>query len=384
MKILITTACSFVVTVAAIVTFITPLVSAQETKQSDGEAMYHRCMDFESYIKGGSIRAHWMADGSSFWYAEGAPENTIIWKVNPKGNTKTLFFDTPRLREALSRLLGHQQPRQGLPFAEFTFVDDGENTIKFTIEDKAFILQLDTYIVTPAPVLSYEEKVRLAPQVVRKGAYGGSDLMELPSPDGKWLATVRDHNLWLRSKLDGHATQITSDGIQDFGWELSGARWSPISSKLTIRKVDARKNRKVPVVHWLKSVVDVEWFPSLASPAQEDELLPPVELYVVDIPSHRKVRIDTGKETDNFISITGWLPDGSEVLFRRVNRVMNKVEVLAADPATGSARLILTETSKNLHRRNGAGLATAFYPSVRREKVHLDVGTRRLAAPLPV
>ena len=39
-----------------------------------------------------------MADGSRFWYAEGAPDNTVIYKVDPKANTKTPMFDTARLR----------------------------------------------------------------------------------------------------------------------------------------------------------------------------------------------------------------------------------------------------------------------------------------------
>ena len=324
---------------------IAPLVAAQETKKSEREAMYYRYLEFPSYVKGGSIQPHWMADGSSFWYTEGVPANTVIWKVDPKANTKTPLFDTARLRKALAPLLGHEPPYQGLPFADFTFVD-GENAVKFAVENKEFILQLDTYVVTRAPLLSEEEKKRLVPQVVRKGAYGWPDVMELPSPDGRSFASLKDHNLWLRSKLDDRAIQMTSDGIEDFGWELPGAQWLPDGSKLAIRKVDSRKVTKIPVVHWLKPTVEVEWFPSLASPARIGEPLPRVELYVVDILAKRAVRIDTGEEADHYISIIGWRPDGSELLFRRVNRALNKVDMLAADPATGSARLVLTESQK--------------------------------------
>jgi catechol 2,3-dioxygenase-like lactoylglutathione lyase family enzyme len=44
---------------------ITPLVRAQEAEQSEREAMYYRYLEFASYVKGGSIQPHWMADGSS-------------------------------------------------------------------------------------------------------------------------------------------------------------------------------------------------------------------------------------------------------------------------------------------------------------------------------
>ena len=89
---------------------IAPLTPAQEAQQSEREAMYYRYMEFASYVKGGSVEPHWMADGSSFWYAEGAPANTIIWKVDPKANTKTPLFDTERLRQALTPTLGHEPP----------------------------------------------------------------------------------------------------------------------------------------------------------------------------------------------------------------------------------------------------------------------------------
>ena len=50
-----------------------PLARAGEPTQLEREAMYYRYLEFPSYVKGGSIEPHWMADGSSFWYANGAP-----------------------------------------------------------------------------------------------------------------------------------------------------------------------------------------------------------------------------------------------------------------------------------------------------------------------
>jgi len=84
---------------------IVPLVDAQEPTRSEQEAMYYKYLNFASYVKGGSIQPHWMADGSSFWYAEGAPANTVIYKIDPKANTKTPLFNTEQLRQALTAVL---------------------------------------------------------------------------------------------------------------------------------------------------------------------------------------------------------------------------------------------------------------------------------------
>ncbi|MHC4329608.1 MAG: S9 family peptidase [Planctomycetota bacterium] len=335
--------------VAGIVVMSSP-VRAQEPEQSEKEAMYYRYLEFPSYVKGGSIKPHWMADGSSFWYAEGDPNNTIIYKVNPEANTKTPLFDTARLRQALTVLLGFEPPYQGLPFDEFTFVE-GEKAVKFTVEDKEFILHLDTYTITRVPALYEEEKSRLAPQVARKGTIMIPDLWEVLSPDRRWFAGLKDHNLWLRSATDDRSVQITTDGIKDYEWgflqaEEAGpwAEWSPDSSKLAVKKVDSRKVAPIPIVHWLKPTVEVEWIPYPF--AHEGGPLRQSELFVVDILSKRQVRVDTGKEPDQYIHIVGWRPDGSELLFLRMNREFKKLELMAANPSTGSTRLVLTEIQK--------------------------------------
>ncbi|MCH7595066.1 MAG: hypothetical protein IID35_00775 [Planctomycetes bacterium] len=124
-----------IVLLVACMVVSTPLARAGDPGRSRREAMYYRYLEFPSYVKGGAIAPHWMADGSSFWYAKGAPENTVVYKVDPKANTKTPFFDTARLRQVLTGLLGNEPPQLGLPFNEFTFVDDGEKTVKFTVKD---------------------------------------------------------------------------------------------------------------------------------------------------------------------------------------------------------------------------------------------------------
>ena len=60
--------------------------SAQEKQQSEREKMFQDYLRFASLVKGGSVQPHWMADGNSFWYAEGVPEATVIFKVDPIAN----------------------------------------------------------------------------------------------------------------------------------------------------------------------------------------------------------------------------------------------------------------------------------------------------------
>ena len=41
-----------------------PPLAAQNAEQTTREAMYYRYLEFASYVKGGSVEPHWMADGS--------------------------------------------------------------------------------------------------------------------------------------------------------------------------------------------------------------------------------------------------------------------------------------------------------------------------------
>ncbi len=325
-----------------------PPVRAQETTQSEREAMYYRYLEFDSYVKGGSIRPHWMADGSSFWYAEGAPASTVIYKVDPVANTKKPLFDAARLREALTPLLGDQPPYRGLPFADFAFLNNSEKAVKFTADDKEFILQLDTYTITRAPLLSSEEKDRLVARVIEQGFVGGApswgDIKEVLSPDRRWFAGIKNHNLSLRSTYDGRTQALTTDGIEDYFWTVDDAHWSPDNLRLAVKKIDARQAAKIPIVHWLGPIEEVEWvYPHrtmTGGPMRQPEL------FVVDILSRRQIRVDTGEERNQYLHVLGWLPDGSELLFLRVDRWLKNLQLMAADPNTGAARVILSETQK--------------------------------------
>ncbi len=312
-------------------------LGAQDAKQSEREAMYRRYLEFPSYVKGGSIQPHWMADGSSFWYAEGVPAHTVVYKVEPAANTKGQLFDTARLRRALTEALGHEPPYQGLPFSAFTFVD-GEEAVQFTVENKAFVLQLATYTITQVPTASEEEKRRLIPQAG-----------EVLSPDGRWFAGVKDHNVWLRSTSEKEAVQLTKGGLEDYEWGHDiwnrWLHWSPDSSKLVTSKIDLRQYPKIPLVHYLQPREEVEWKRDYNPRADED--VPQTELYIIDTVSRQHVRVETGEGPHYFLyAHSGWCPDGSELIFQTMSRYYKKLELLAANPQTGTTRIILTETQK--------------------------------------
>jgi len=334
---------------ALILLLLSVSIRAEENKQSERRKIFAQYLRFASMVKGGTIQPHWMADGNCFWFAEGEPYSTIIFKVDPVANTKEPLFDTERLRRALTPVLGHEPPYKGLPFSKFTFVD-GEKTVEFTVEKKEFKCQLDTYEISQILPQSQKERERFIPRIAHKGMFGGdAPVMEILSPDKRWFLGVEDYNLCLRSTYDGRIESLTDCGVKDyewmigmFEWAYASASWSPDSFKVAATKMDSRHVLKIPIVHWLKHTEEVEYrnYVKCGKP------MPKAELYVIDILSKKKVKIETGDPENMFLSILSWRPDGSEMILARMDREFKRVDLMVANPSSGATRTILTETSE--------------------------------------
>ena len=329
----------------------TPATTQEPPLDPEREEMYLRYLALPTLIEGGSVCSaqgplggactiNWMPDGQSFWYAEGQPDETVIHHADPVAGTSEPLLDNDRLREALAPVLGHEPPYQGLPFDAFTFVDDDDRLIRFEVTDRHFQLDLDSYAVTPVPSAEVEADERARPRQVRPGFTSGAPaVMEAPSPDGRWLLTERDHDLWVRSSFDGREQPVIEDGEEDYAWSVEGAMWSPDGARAVVQKVDQRHMARVPVVHWLKQTEEVEWTPY----AKAGNPMPREELHIVDVAGRRAVQVDVGDE-EQLLSPVGWLPDGSEYLFLRMLRTYQTLHLVAADPATGATRVVLEET----------------------------------------
>ena len=316
--------------------------AAQESLDPERDELYARYMAIPSLIKGGVIcpdigplgaaacAVNWMADGQSFWFAEGQPDQTVIYRADPAAGTREPFFDAERLRAALTPVLGHEPPYEGLPFDTFTFAGEGERTVRFSVEDRGFELDLDSYAVSARPPTEAEAAERAAPRVVREGFTSGAPAaMEVPSPDGRWLLTEKDDGLWVRASFDGREHPVMEDGEEDYAWSVEGAMWAPDGGRVAAMKVDSRHMERVPILHWLKQTEEVEYAPY----AKAGNPMPRQELHIVDIVGRRAVQVDVG-EDEQILSPVGWLPDGSEYLFLRMLRTYQTLHLVAADPAT--------------------------------------------------
>jgi dipeptidyl-peptidase-4 len=71
-----------------------------------------------------------------------------------------------------------------------------------------------------------------------------------------------------------------------------------------------------------------------------------VQIWVYDVSTGRKVLMDTGKETDQYIPRIKWTQDPGILAMVRLNRLQNHIEILLADAGDGHSQVIYSEKNK--------------------------------------
>ncbi len=193
-------------------------------------------------------------------------------------------------------------------------------------------------------------------KMVPKSLAGGADGIEDPkfSPDGKWVAFVRDSNLWVVSVGGGPPRALTTGGSEEIlkgqlDWlypeELDSTTaywWSPDSSKIAYYEMDERPVTRYPIMDMSSPAGAIEYtrFP------QAGEANPIVRVGVVPVAGGETMWMDTGADTDIYPARVEWLRDSQGVAIERLNRAQNRLDLLFCDASTGSSRTILTEMDK--------------------------------------
>jgi len=175
------------------------------------------------------------------------------------------------------------------------------------------------------------------------------------SPDFKYIAFTRSHNLYVVNMETGLEKQLTNDGSDTIynGWASwvyyeevlgRGSRyrafyWSPDSKKIAFLRFD---DSKVPEFTLFRAdgvhgELEVAHYPKPGDPN------PDVTLGIVSVKTGDIVWVDTKIEDDQYIAWTFWTPDSKQLLFQWMNRDQDSVTIYSADPVTGKRKEVYTE-----------------------------------------
>ena len=185
---------------------------------------------------------------------------------------------------------------------------------------------------------------------------GGPQSYATFSPDGSQVAFVRENNLFVVSVRDMKERQVTSDGqfgqiingTTDWVYEeefsfVVGFSWSPDSKKLAYYRFDETMVAEYNLQYWSGLLYPFDYRYKYPKAGERNST---VEIWMYDLASEQKVKVDIGKETDIYIPRMKWTSDPKTLSVIRLNRLQNHFEVLHVDALSGKSVAVIDQRSE--------------------------------------
>ncbi len=204
---------------------------------------------------------------------------------------------------------------------------------------------------------------------------------EVVSPDGKKSILIKDYNLFVKDIASGQLTQLTTDGIKDYGyatdnagWKHSDApilRWSPDSKKIATFQQDQRNSKDMYLV---TTNVGAPVLKAWKYPLPGDKEIATIRRVVIDVENpkvvslnipadpHRATLSDDISSSGTFDDID-WKADGSEVAFVSTSRDHKQEKFRIANAATGAVREVFEETVKTQYESGQGAINWRYLPA---------------------
>ena len=173
------------------------------------------------------------------------------------------------------------------------------------------------------------------------------------SPKGAFVSFVRDDNLYVMPSAGGPERALTTGGDELKSWatpefiaqeELgreTGYWWSPDETRIALAHVDQSGVDVVerPDIGATGATIVRQRYPRVGRPNAK------VDLYVADVATGARTKVDLGPDADIYLARVDWSKDGKTLYVQRLSRDQRRLDLLAANPATGATHVVLTETS---------------------------------------
>ncbi|HAO46705.1 MAG TPA: S9 family peptidase [Chitinophagaceae bacterium] len=185
--------------------------------------------------------------------------------------------------------------------------------------------------------------------------------MESVSPDGKKAVFIKDWNLWVRDLETKKETQLTTDGVKDYGYATDNAGWTHSDRPILLWSPDSKKiatfqqdQRHVHDMYLVKTKVGAPELEQWKYPLPEDKKIIQIERVIIEVDNGKMIRLKMpsddrrGTLSDDIASGSPyddneWNADASKLMFVSTSRDHKIEKVRIANALTGDVRDVFEE-----------------------------------------
>ena len=185
-----------------------------------------------------NVNPQWIDGTNLFWYVRNTPEGNEYVKVDAGKQKRTALFDQQKLSAALESSTGKDIDPMQLPIQR-CHVTPGADTLRFVYEGKRWCFDIRRNRLTDEGQLPAPGRQRHWMEVddEKCGA-------PVTSPDGKYVAFIKNDNICVREVATGKETQLSQDGTPG-NYYSSYIQWSPDSKLVAAFRIRPAQKRYV-------------------------------------------------------------------------------------------------------------------------------------------
>jgi len=284
-------------------------------------------------------KVNWVEGKHIFWYSTLTPQGKEFWTVNAEKLSKEKIFETDILVHQLSELI-----KKPVKNEEFSPVD-----AKLSADGKLFSFQMDTLLF---------EWIRTKNELKKTGTkhpdnpvrYWGDRAEDhtgppVKSPDRKWLAFIRDNNVFVKDSLGRNQIQLSFDGSAG-EYYSSELFWSPDSKKLAGTKVRA----EIPhYIYFVESSPSDQFQPKLQKRyyPKAGDALPISSPALFDLETKKQIDVDGTPFMNQFtLGNINWRKDNRAFTFEFNQRGHQRFQVVEVNATSGKCKVLIDEKSE--------------------------------------
>ena len=187
-----------------------------------------------------NVSPNWIGNTHNFWYIRNTPDGRIYVIVDADKQNRTELFNHEKLAKALTEATKRDYRAKGLHLERLA-VEEKLDIIHFQANGHRWAYNIRKNQLTDEGAIPQRPMGRQRHWMERDDEL---EATPVPSPDGKYTAYIKNHNIYVRERATGKERQLSIDGTLG-NYYSAYIQWSPDSRKVVSCKIRPTEKRYV-------------------------------------------------------------------------------------------------------------------------------------------